>query len=132
MQNGAEDGVDLVNLQNGGPFIKVLKFGNGNDGFSGDGGPATSASLSFPEGVAVDTAGNLYIADTDNQRLRTQSGLLFTGVEGGAVPSQSFGIVNAGEGVMNWTLEATTLSGGNWLTVSPTSGARDAASLAAR
>src|SRR5438105_5422300 len=37
--------------------------GNGTQGFSGDGGPATSASLLFPVAVAVDGAGNLFIAD---------------------------------------------------------------------
>jgi trimeric autotransporter adhesin len=40
------------------------------NGFSGDGGPATSAALSFPQAVAVDSAGNLYIADSDNNRIR--------------------------------------------------------------
>jgi sugar lactone lactonase YvrE len=44
--------------------------GNGTYGFSGDGGAATSAGLSYFQGVAVDGAGNLYIADTDNQRIR--------------------------------------------------------------
>ncbi len=44
--------------------------GNGLGGFSGDGGPATSASLASPDGVAVDAAGNLYIADTFNSRVR--------------------------------------------------------------
>jgi streptogramin lyase len=44
--------------------------GNGNAGYSGDGGPATSASLSFPFGVAVDGSGNLYIADSYNNRIR--------------------------------------------------------------
>jgi hypothetical protein len=44
--------------------------GNGNDGYSGDGGPATSASLSCPAGVAVDSGGNLYIADECNNRIR--------------------------------------------------------------
>lgn len=44
--------------------------GTGTWGFSGDGGPATSAELSFPEGVAVDNAGNLFIGDTGNARVR--------------------------------------------------------------
>ena len=46
-----------------------LVAGNGS-GFSGDGGPATSAGLSYPSGLAVDTAGNLFIADTYNHRVR--------------------------------------------------------------
>jgi uncharacterized repeat protein (TIGR01451 family) len=44
--------------------------GNGTAGYSGDGGAATSASLSYPSGVAVDTTGNLFIADAANDRLR--------------------------------------------------------------
>jgi sugar lactone lactonase YvrE len=44
--------------------------GNGTEGFSGDGGPAASASLNTPIGVAVDRVGNLYIADAFNNRIR--------------------------------------------------------------
>jgi sugar lactone lactonase YvrE len=44
--------------------------GNGTSGYSGDNDLATAASLSYPEGVATDTAGNLYIADEGNQRIR--------------------------------------------------------------
>src|SRR2546422_890442 len=42
-------------------------------GFSGDGGPATSAQLNGPVRVAVDGAGNLFIADSGNQRIRKVS-----------------------------------------------------------
>ncbi len=44
--------------------------GNGSRAFSGDGGPATQASLSLPMGVAVDSSGHLLIADTGNNRIR--------------------------------------------------------------
>jgi len=44
--------------------------GIGNSGYSGDGGAATEAALSFPSSVALDSAGNLYIADASNQRVR--------------------------------------------------------------
>jgi sugar lactone lactonase YvrE len=44
--------------------------GNGNVGFSGDGSVATNAMLHFPMGMAVDNGGNLYIADSWNNRIR--------------------------------------------------------------
>jgi sugar lactone lactonase YvrE len=44
--------------------------GNGAEGFSGDGGFSWAASLSSPRGVATDGAGNLYIADTNNNSVR--------------------------------------------------------------
>jgi sugar lactone lactonase YvrE len=44
--------------------------GTGTAGYSGDGGPATSAQLCTPAGVAVDSSGNLYIGDTGNHRVR--------------------------------------------------------------
>jgi hypothetical protein len=52
----------------GGTIITVA--GNGTTGFSGDGGLANNASLGYPESVAVDSTGSLYIADTFNRRIR--------------------------------------------------------------
>jgi len=44
--------------------------GTGTAGFSGDGGPATAAQLNGPTGLVVDRFGNLFIADTSNDRIR--------------------------------------------------------------
>ena len=82
----------------GGSLNRILKVtasgvvtiiaGTGLEGSSGDGGPATAATLSWPEGVAVDNAGNVFVADTNNSRVRriTPDGIITTiagtGVEG--------------------------------------------------
>jgi len=65
--------------------------GNGTAGFSGDNGPATSAELSTQTGVAVDTAGNLYIADTQNNRIRKVSNGIITTVAGNGTAGISGG-----------------------------------------
>jgi hypothetical protein len=49
--------------------VKVVA-GTGKAGFSGDGGPAISADLNNPQGIAVDAAGNLFIVDAGNSRVR--------------------------------------------------------------
>jgi hypothetical protein len=59
--------------------------GNGTWGYSGDGGSATSAELRWPEGITFDASGNLYIADTDNARIRKVSSGIITTVAGGGV-----------------------------------------------
>jgi hypothetical protein len=68
------------------------KAGDGLGGFSGDGGPATSAQLNDPQGVALDGAGDLFIADTFNNAVRevTAAGVISTVVNsasaGGGTP----------------------------------------------
>jgi uncharacterized protein (TIGR03437 family) len=66
--------------------ILTLVAGNGTPGFSGDNGPATSAQLANPQGLAVDSAGNLYIADTNNQCIRKVSNGVITTVAGNGTP----------------------------------------------
>ncbi|MGZ8237201.1 MAG: PKD domain-containing protein, partial [Methylobacter sp.] len=48
----------------------ITSVAGGGDNEGGDGGPATEARLSFPEGIAIGQDGSLYIADTDNHRIR--------------------------------------------------------------
>jgi hypothetical protein len=50
--------------------IITMVAGIGSAGFSGDGGPATTADLNYPNGIALDAVGNLYIADSVNYRVR--------------------------------------------------------------
>jgi sugar lactone lactonase YvrE len=50
--------------------LKSLYVGTGKSGFSGDGGAASAAMLNWPIGLALDEQGNLYIADTENNRIR--------------------------------------------------------------
>jgi uncharacterized protein (TIGR03437 family) len=69
--------------------------GSGLPGYTGDGGPAMAAELALPSGVAVDSAGNLYIGDYANSVVRrvTSSGLITTiaGSPGIAIPSTGDG-----------------------------------------
>jgi len=77
--------------------------GYGGYGYSGDGGPATSAEFRYPEGVAVDASGDLYIADSGNARIRVVSAAgVITTLVGGAVNDGGlgvFGLLNQPSGV---------------------------------
>ena len=73
----AVDGSGTLYVVGGEVVVKVNSAGtvtpfagNGNAGYSGDNGPAISASLYSPAGVCVDSAGNVYVADSHNSRIR--------------------------------------------------------------
>ena len=65
--------------------------GTGSAGYDGDGGPATSAKLNVPTDVAMDTLGNLYIADKGNYRIRKIDGTtgIITTVAGNGTPGDA-------------------------------------------
>lgn len=73
--------------------------GTGRGGFSGDGGPATQARLNFPRGVGVDGAGNLFIADSLNQRIRrVDVNGIITSVAGRGTPCYFSSTNSCGDG----------------------------------
>ena len=67
-----------IRLINNGIITTIA--GTGSDGYGGDTGPASLAVLNYPQGIATDTKGNLYIADTENYRVRlvTSTGIITT------------------------------------------------------
>jgi len=88
--------------------------GNGTPGFSGDGGPAISAQLNIPMGIAIDTDGNLYIADSGNVRIRkvTTEGVIRTVAGNGTTGLAGDGGV-ATEAKFNEPTGVAVDSGGN-------------------
>lgn len=80
----------VIKVAPGGTYATYA--GGGSSGM-GDGGPATAATLSAPQDVAIDGAGNLYIADSGNNRVRVVSALtgLISTVAGGATPASGVG-----------------------------------------
>jgi sugar lactone lactonase YvrE len=117
----ADDGNQRIRMVTPGGVISTVA-GNGTGGYSGDGGPATSAELYYPSGVAVDTAGNLFIADFDNQRVRMVTGVasvttFFPQVAVGGGSDTLFTITNTGSTAASGNLILTDQQG-NPFTVS--------------
>ena len=75
--------------------------GSGTPGFSGDGSAATSAQLSLPAGLAVDSSGNLFIADTNNNRIRMvdSGGTIFTVAGNGNSTDSGDGLAATSAGI---------------------------------
>ncbi len=82
----------------------------------GDGGPATSAYLQNPTGVAVDNSGNIYIADTDHSRVRKVTGVAAPGNAGSGGGSGSAPNISA-NGVVNGASFGSGLVVGSWASV---------------
>jgi uncharacterized protein (TIGR03437 family) len=90
-----------------------------------------SVTIQSVGGGTVTVPVNLAISSLSQALLLTQTGMSFTGVaQGGVVPPQSFGVVNLGTGSLAWTASASTLAGGNWLSVTPASGSSNASQAA--
>ena len=88
----AETGAHRIRMISAAGSSSILA-GTGVAGFAGDGGPATAAQLNSPAGVAFDAAGNIWIADTANQRLRQFS--LVAAPAPVAAPLAQVSVVNA-------------------------------------
>ncbi len=75
----ADQGNNVIRKVNTAGIISTIA-GTGTAGFSGDGGPATAAGLNAPTSITVDAAGNLYIGDDGNHRIRevSTSGIITT------------------------------------------------------
>jgi sugar lactone lactonase YvrE len=128
----ADTGHDRIRKVAPGGTISTVA-GNGVRSYSGDGIPATAASLNYPQGVAADAVGNLYIADTGNDRIRkvlatassfaaSPTSLSFS-VPGGSPAGASRQIaLSSSVAGLNWTAVTSAVSGGNWLSVSPANG----------
>src|ERR1700722_1777134 len=71
------------------PYIISPIAGNGAQGYSGDGGPATSAEFNFPFDVKLDSSGNLYISDAGNFRVRKVSGGTISTIAGNGTEGYS-------------------------------------------
>jgi hypothetical protein len=88
---------DVVRKVDGATQIITTIVGTGSPGFSGDGGLASQAQLDYPEGLWVDSSGNLFIVDTENCRIRmvdsttdiitTIAGATFCGYNGNNQPA---------------------------------------------
>lgn len=104
--------------------------GNGMAGYAGDGGAPTSASLDFPTGVAMDSAGNIFISDYGDDRIRvvyssstprtfqaSPDSLLFSGNSGGLPASQQTVMLTSSIAGLLFSIEVTPAA--SWLNATP-------------
>jgi uncharacterized protein (TIGR03437 family) len=135
----ADSSAQRVRKINTATGIITTVAGNGVYGHTGDGGSALSAELLAPGDVAFDGAGNLYIAES-SYYVRKVTGeaasgtaiqaspatLTFAYTTGGTAPATQNLSITSSSAALSFTAAATTSSGGNWLSVTPTSGSTPA------
>ena len=90
----------IVKINNAG--IASRYAGTGQQGFAGDGGPATAAKLFDPRGVVTDNAGNLFVTDHGNHRIRK--------IDAAGIISTVAGNATSGPGVDNVPATSTSLN----------------------
>jgi uncharacterized protein (TIGR03437 family) len=136
-------GNSIVKIQAADSLLATVA-GSSIPGFFGDGGLASLARFSLGQsGITADPAGNIYVADSENGRVRKLSPtivkpemavspttLFFTQLQGSTIlTGQPLSISSANNLLFDWTLEISTSAGGNWLYASKTSGAAPATIL---
>jgi uncharacterized protein (TIGR03437 family) len=82
--------VHVIRRISSGGIVSTIA-GTGAAGFLGDGGPATAAQLNLPAGLALDSSGNLYVADSGNNCVRRISGGIITTFAGNSAYGQAYG-----------------------------------------
>jgi uncharacterized protein (TIGR03437 family) len=150
-QSGAASGGQVTVSNTGGGTLQFTSQAVSDQGWlkiAGSGSGSVTASLSASLGFTVNPGnlkpglynGAITISESNSAAQTTvkvvltvtnpagqirlsDSGLSLTAIAGGAAPqSKTFAVANAGMGSLSWSAQASTSSGGNWLTVSPASG----------
>jgi len=130
----ADEGNDVIRVIRGNSITTFA--GVGIRGFAGDGGLASFAAFNRPTGVTLDGAGNVYVVDSNNNRIRrialgtsgispslaVQPANFSFSVPEGAAPPTPLSLFIRSSGLVRWSAEASTTSGGDWLQISGNGG----------